>query len=150
MNTDNHEIEIKLDLRQDIDAMVKLRLHRYNIKHCQYMEEHSSYTHNDKTHANFGIFINDECFGGAVGYIRFGWYMLTDFCIYESLRGQGIGKEIIRQIEEFAKKNNCIGVQMDTWNFQAPEFYKKLGYIVWGEFKDCPPGTIHYYLYKKF
>lgn len=150
MNTDNHEIEIKLDLRQDIDAMVKLRLHRYNIKHCQYMEEHSSYTHNDKTHANFGIFINDECLSGAVGYIRFGWYMLTDFCIDESLRGQGIGKEIIRQIEEFAKKNNCIGVQMDTWNFQAPEFYKKLGYTVWGEFKDCPPGTTHYYLYKKF
>ena len=52
--------------------------------------------------------------------------------------------------QEFAKENNCIGVQLDTWNFQAPEFYKKLGYIVWGEFKDCPPGTTHYYLYKKF
>ena len=63
----NKEIEIKLDLRQDIDNMVKLRLHRYNVKNCKY-----------------------------------------------------------------------------------PEFYKKLGYIVWGEFKDCPPGTIHYYLYKKF
>lgn len=25
-----------------------------------------------------------------------------------------------------------------------------LGYIVWGEFKDCPPGTIRYYLYKRF
>ena len=89
----NEEIEIKLDLRQDIDNMVKLRLHRYNVKHCKYMEEHSSYTHNDKITANFGIFKDDECLGGAVGYISFGWYMLTDFCIDEKLRGQGIREE---------------------------------------------------------
>ena len=149
MNNQNG-LEIKLDLNQDINSIVKLRLHRYNVKHCKYMEEHSSYAHNDKIHANFGIFVDDKCLGGAVGYILFGWYMLTDFCIDESLRGQGYGEKIIRKIEQFAKDNNCIGVQMDTWNFQAPEFYKKLGYTVWGEFKDCPPGTTHYYLYKKF
>ena len=72
-----NDVEIKLDLRQDIDAMVKFRLHRYNVKHCKYMEEHSSYTHNDKTYANFGIFMNDkwvifEHRAGDGSQVRFG------------------------------------------------------------------------------
>ena len=69
LNYKNNEIEIKLDSRQDIDNIVKFRLHRYNIKHCEYMEEHSSYTHNDKITADFGVFKDDECLGGCWIYL---------------------------------------------------------------------------------
>lgn len=57
---------------------------------------------------------------------------------------------MINEIEQFAIKNKALGVKIDSWSFQAPKFYPKLGYIIWAEFKDCPPGTTHYYLYKKF
>ena len=98
----------------------------------------------------FIIYDNNEIIGGALGYIRFGWYQLTDFYIDEGYRGKGLGSEIIKKIEQFAKENNAIGVKISSWSFQTPKFYQKLGYIVWGQFEDCPPGTIHYYLYKKF
>ena len=58
---------------------------------------------------------------------------------------------LIHYIENFAlEKNLLVGVRMGTWDFQAKEFYEKLGYEVFGEIKDCPPDTIHYDLKKVF
>lgn len=39
---------------------------------------------------------------------------------------------------------------METWDFQAKGFYEKNGYTVFAEIKDCPPGTICYFLKKEF
>lgn len=39
---------------------------------------------------------------------------------------------------------------METWNFQARGFYEKNGYVVFAEIKNCPPGTVDYYLKKEF
>ena len=44
----------------------------------------------------FIIYDNDEILGGALGYIRFGWYQLTDFYIDERYRGKGLWSEIIK------------------------------------------------------
>ena len=41
------------------------------------------------------------------------------------------------------------GIRMETWDFQAKGFYEKNGYSVFAEIKDCPPGTIDYYLKKE-
>ena len=143
-------MEIRIDKNDDIESTVKLNLHKYNQQNCEYIKNNSSFAHNYKQNINFGIFEDDKCYGGAVGQILFGWYNLSDFWIDEKVRKLGYGSKIIKCIEHIAKENNCLGVRIDTWNFQAPDFYKKLGYIVWGEFKDCPPGTVHYYLYKRF
>ena len=99
---------------------------------------------------DFIVYDNNEVIGGALGYIKLGWYYLTDFYIDKKYRDKGIGSEIIKRIEKFAMDNDALGVRIDSWSFQAPEFYQKLGYIVWGKFDDCPPGTTHYYLYKRF
>lgn len=61
-----------------------------------------------------------------------------------------IGTSLIKKIEEFAQKNDLTGIRMETWDFQAKGFYEKMGYKIWGEMKDCPPGTICYFLEKKF
>lgn len=44
---------------------------------------------------------------------------------------------------------NQTGIRMETWDFQARGFYEKNGYNVFGEIKDCPPGTICYFLKKE-
>ena len=61
-----------------------------------------------------------------------------------------MGTNLIKKIEEFAIKEHLIGVRMETWDFQARGFYEKNGYIVFAEIKNCPPGTIDYYLKKEF
>jgi hypothetical protein len=37
---------------------------------------------------------------------------------------------------------------VETWDFQALDFYKINGYEVFGKIEDCPPGTIEYHLKK--
>ena len=144
------KIIIKKDNCKDVEQFVKFNLHKYNQKNCDYIRNNSSYAHNNTINGDFIIYDNNEIIGGALGYIRWGWYQLTDFYIDEEYRCKGLGSKIVKTIEQFAKENNAIGVKIDSWSFQAPKFYQKLGYIVWGQFEDCPPGTIHYYLYKKF
>ena len=144
------KIIIEKDNCNDVEHFVKFNLHKYNQKNCDYIRNNSSYAHNNTINGDFIIYDNNEIIGGALGYIRFGWYQLTDFYIDERYRGKGLGSEIIKKIEQFAKENNAIGVKINSWSFQVPKFYQKLGYIVWGQFEDCPPETIHYNLYKKF
>lgn len=64
-------------------------------------------------------------------------------------RKRNVGTNLIRKIEEFAKVGHLTGIRMETWDFQAKGFYEKKGYSVFAEIKDCPPGTINYYLKKE-
>lgn len=144
------DLIIKKDDKRDAEGYIWFHLHKYNQKNCEYINKNSSYAHNNEINGDFIVYDKDEVIGGAIGKITFGWYQLTDFYLSEPYRKQGIGSKIIKRIEEFAKENHALGVKMESWNFQAPEFYKKLGYSVWAEFKDCPPGTVCYYLYKRF
>lgn len=38
---------------------------------------------------------------------------------------------------------------METWDFQARNFYEKNGYKDFAQIEDCPPNTIDYFLKKK-
>ncbi len=143
-------ITIKKDINNDVENYVKFNLHKYNQENCDYIKNNSSYAHNNKIDGDFIIYDNNKVIGGALGKIIWGWYHLTDFYIDEYYRKSGIGKQVIKEIEAFAKNNNALGVRIDSWSFQAPKFYQSLGYKVWGKFDDCPPGTTHYYMYKKF
>ena len=102
---------------------------------------------------NISYVLRDEenrILGGITGTIF--WYHLhIDFLwVDESLRGGGYGKELLAKIEDFARENNCKLIQLDTFSFQAPNFYQKLGYEVVGVIKEHP--TIEnqqYYLLKR-
>jgi ribosomal protein S18 acetylase RimI-like enzyme len=56
------------------------------------------------------------------------------------LRGKGYGKELLNQIENTAKENNCRLILLDSFSFQAPDFYQKYGYKVVGIVEDHPKG----------
>ena len=85
---------------------------------------------------------------GAVGYINYNWYYLDLLFVEESYRKQKIGSQLLRLIEDYAKKERLTGVRMETWDFQALDFYISNGYEIFGKIEDCPPGTIEYHLKK--
>lgn len=88
--------------------------------------------------------------GGITGTIF--WYHLhIDFLwVDESLRGYGYGKQLLDNIELVARENNCNLIQLDTFSFQAPNFYQKYGYDVIGVIEDHPnKNNQQYYLVKK-
>lgn len=86
---------------------------------------------------------------GLAGIVRGDWLLVQELWVSESLRGQGIGRKILQQTEEEAKKRGCQKVLLDTFEFQAPDFYKKQGYEEVFVYQEHPITGHHYYLSKK-
>lgn len=69
--------------------------------------------------------------------------------VHEDLRGQNIGMDLLKRIEDEAKERGVTVVHLDSFDFQAKDFYIKSGYEVFGVLEDCPPGHTRYY-FKKY
>ena len=87
--------------------------------------------------------------GGVIGVIYWEWLSLDLMWVREDLRGQGIGGRLLGLIEEEARKQGAKHVHLDTFSFQAPEFYSKYGYTVFGQLADYPSGFKRFYMKKK-
>ncbi len=48
-----------------------------------------------------------------------------------------------------AKTLRCTNFWLDTFAFQAPRFYEKLGYKQFGELKDYPKGNKRFFYTKQ-
>jgi ribosomal protein S18 acetylase RimI-like enzyme len=64
-------------------------------------------------------------------------------------RGKGCGKALMAQAENIARANGCIGLWLDTYEFQARGFYEKLGFEVFGTLDDHPIGQKRFFLRKR-
>lgn len=74
----------------------------------------------------------EKLVGGLVGTTYWGWLAVDLLWVDEEARGQGIGQRLLEMAEETAVLRNCTRVLVDTMSFQAPEFYKRNGYEVYG------------------
>jgi GNAT superfamily N-acetyltransferase len=50
--------------------------------------------------------------------------------VAESFRGQGYGAKLLRTAEDEARTQECHGVYLTTFSFQARPFYEKFDYEV--------------------
>ena len=78
--------------------------------------------------------------GGVHGNYGGSWLYISTLWVSDQVRDQGYGSQLMQQIEEAAIKGGCANVYLDTFSYQAPDFYKKLGYILFGELEDFPVG----------
>ncbi|MBD9104930.1 GNAT family N-acetyltransferase [bacterium] len=145
-------ITIKNENDIKFKKIIDTRLRKNNIEKCSWFKDNISEDINISSvkNNNFLAFDNDKLIGGAIGFVEFNWYFLDLLYIDEEYRNRNIGTNLIKEIEKFALEEHLTGVRMETWNFQAKGFYEKNGYSVFGEIKDCPPGTIDYHLKKEF
>lgn len=88
---------------------------------------------------------NGEVVGGVITTIyRYSMYVET-LWIDEKYRKSGYGTLLMQQAEETARAHECTMMQLDTFNYQAPEFYKKLGFVQYGELKYQEGFVRHYF-----
>jgi GNAT superfamily N-acetyltransferase len=84
-----------------------------------------------------GVFVRDDRHGnivaGLAGETYAGWLFVRYLWVSEGLRGQGVGRELIEKAESRALERGCHSAWLDTFSFQAPGFYRTLGYEVFGE-----------------
>lgn len=75
--------------------------------------------------------------GGLLGRTSLGVLFIELFYLPENLRGNGLGRRIVQQAEDEAKRRGCTNAVLFTISFQAPGFYERCGYRSFGEI----PGT---------
>ncbi|WP_338608500.1 GNAT family N-acetyltransferase [Pelagibacterium nitratireducens] len=87
--------------------------------------------------------------GGLIGNAIYEWLFINLLAVPESLRGQGYGVELMARAERWAREQNLTGIWLDTFAFQAPEFYVKLGFTPFGTINDHPAGSRRLFFQKR-
>lgn len=86
---------------------------------------------------------------GLTGRTFWGWLHVRHTWVAENLRGLGLGRRLMSAAEAEAKSRGCSQAYLTTYSFQALDFYRRLGYRVFGALEDFPPGERRYFLRKK-
>ena len=98
------------------------------------------------------VFLRDAAgavVGGLLGVIRWRWLYVEKLWVADAHRGHGHGRALLGEAEAHAARRRCLGVYLDTFEYQARPFYEKLGYALFGTLDGYPPGYRQYYLAKR-
>lgn len=86
--------------------------------------------------------------GGVIGATYWNWLYINLMWLRDDLRGKGYGGELLLKAEAEARQRGADFSYLDTFSFQAPGFYKKFGYEIFGELNEFPPGYQRYFMKK--
>jgi len=105
--------------------------------------------HSDWHPVNYFLRTNrGEILGGLLAYIWGGWLHVTFLWVSETVRGRGQGTRLMDAAETMARERGACAATLETFSFQAPEFYRKRGYTVCGQIEGYPPGHTKFFLRK--
>jgi ribosomal protein S18 acetylase RimI-like enzyme len=105
----------------------------------------------DRDYRPVAIFLRDdagEVRGGVTGGVWGGWLHVVGLWVDEPLRGLGLGRDLILAAEAEARAIGARHAFLETHTFQAPELYRRLGYVPFGELEDYPPGERQLFMRK--
>jgi GNAT superfamily N-acetyltransferase len=78
--------------------------------------------------------------GGLYGETYLNWMFISLFWLADEFRGKGFGSKIMQAAEKEARKRGVKNAYVDTFSFQAPDFYLKQGYREFGRLDEFPAG----------
>ena len=82
-----------------------------------------------------GIFRRDEAgdiIAGIYGWLWGECLEIVLLWIDEPLRGQGLGQQLLANMEEAGRERGARLAMLETFSFQAPDFYEQHGYETFG------------------
>ncbi len=92
---------------------------------------------------------NGNIVGGVITSMLTGVMHLEVLWVDEMYRGRGYGKDLVLRAERIGKEKGYPASQTWSFSFQAPEFYKSIGYKVLGIFDGYTDGITEYVLLKR-
>lgn len=119
------------------EEYIQQSLREYNRKYWKNMKDYS-----------FHIKEDGKIVAGIVGGSCFDTLEIDFLFVEEAYRGKGYGRQLLQYAEEKGKADGLKRVFLNTYSFQAPEFYKSQGY--WETFRiDHAYGTCSQFFYQK-
>ena len=136
------EIEYKENLNEEIYKMVDLEFNKFAIKNeivCNY-----------KTFA-FVAKEDNKIVGIITGNSYYKEVHVSDLIVLEQYRNNHIGSKLMKTVENYYENRGFENINLTTYGFQAPEFYKKCGFEIEFIRKNKEnPKLNKYYLVKYF
>ena len=86
--------------------------------------------------------------GGLTGRTYLGLAFIDLVYLPASLRGRGLGTQLLQRAEAEARRRGCCAGVLYTITFQAPGFYIRQGWEEFGRIECNPPGTARVFLRK--
>ena len=136
------DIEHIENLNDEIYKLIDAEFNKFAIKNeviCNY------------TTFNFIAKEDNKIIGVITGHSYYKEVHIEDLIILQQYRNKHIGSKLIKSVEEFFKDKGFENINLTTYNFQAPEFYKKCGFKI--EFireNKENPKLNKYFFVKKF
>lgn len=132
------EFVVKEEVTQKDQDDIFKGLLKYNLERLE-----------DKNPRKLGVFLNNEDGEKVAGIIcdtHGKWLLIHYLWVDEQQRGKNVGSQLLEMAEEEARRRGCEFSFVDTFDFQAPGFYKKHGYEEVFQLKNYPiDGTRFYY-----
>lgn len=85
---------------------------------------------------------------GLIAQTWWGALEIQYLWVSEQMRGKGCGKKLVLEAEALALERNCHMAYVDTFNFQARNFYQKLNYKEYGSLAGYARKFERHYLFK--
>ncbi|MCD7731423.1 MAG: GNAT family N-acetyltransferase [Oscillospiraceae bacterium] len=117
-------------------------------------EEFSAYGEQNNVDLNFNEFCfiaesdDGEIIGVITGHAYYNEVHIGDLIVHKAHRKCGLGSKLVSAVEEAFRNAEYDKITLTTFGFQAPEFYKKLGYTVEFIREDKNPKLCKYFLSK--
>jgi ribosomal protein S18 acetylase RimI-like enzyme len=83
---------------------------------------------------------------GVNGHTWGGCCHIANLWVRRSLRGWGLGARLVAAVESHARSKGCTQIVLSSHTFQAPEYYRKLGFVEQARIPGYPNGhaDIHF------
>ena len=97
------------------------------------------------------VLLRDEAgaiVGGLSGYTAWGWLYVQWLWLAESRRGGDRAGKLLAEAEAEARRRQCHGAYIDTFNPTALKVYQRAGYVTFGALPDFPRGRTRTFLQK--
>jgi GNAT superfamily N-acetyltransferase len=99
-----------------------------------------------------GCFAHDDAgqvVGGAVGRTWGACCELQQLWVQPGQRGAGLGTALLRAFEARAAERGCQLVYLETFSFQAPDFYRRGGYETVHASAHFPHGIVKHLMQRR-
>ncbi len=140
--SENHDRTLIDEMSLDEWEYVSSKLAQYNV------DQSEGLSNKPGKHISLSLKCDDKIIGGIVGRTIYMSFMIDHLWVDEQYRGLGYGTKLLFASEKVARERGCISSQTSSYSFQAPEFYQRRGYEVFGVFNGYPNDIKKFYLGK--